>query len=675
MAKFRPSAPVSGVESLSAVVLEMPESVDLVTGEPVFKTPTEISDTADKPIDKPFSSSDSEFQATPEESRKAFKKGRPNNEAERRVYLDPNKPMPVPTPPYRTFKSDSTHPAQRSKGGFTWWNSLPTWAKDHIEVYVYREHPVLLEPPIDEETRKPKWWKYVDKVIGNEPFLDDLDLLQRYGCGSYKLDVNEVTDRKSGDSRTKCQIYVLHVGGGDYKSNPPTDKRVSDVKQVDLTHPANTSYVAYLRGKGLLPDQREQERENEDMATAQMIDKVLDQNANLTAQLTKREPAAATPQQAPADAKLVELLVDGARRSNEMVQDASTKANEIITKARADADAQRSAQTVVSLAAPAAPAVDPLTQALAIMEIINKRGSTSDAEMAQLRMQIQQMQMDQVKTLSAQVDKLLDTKTVQPNSPFGAVKEGLQAMKDFKSTYEDMTGGNEKDSNPVEEAVDAVAPKWMKTWMPIITMGMNLATTFFQSKMAPQTSQYMPVPGYPPQQPYGPPPQYVGPGGGYGPQPMPAPSQAPKPWQTAPAPTTANGGNGGNGLALVPTGDAPGMPNGAGEPPTLPPDVIQLLEVIKIPFFSHLNIDASGAMLADWFFRKLGEDTYKEVAAMGPEAILNALRTYPPIAGPLQAYKPEVVEKFVKEFCDPPPDEDEDYDEDQTLPVNPGGTV
>ena len=233
-----------------------------------------------------YTSETSVLAATPEEHRKARVRGKPpgghNPPLQPTHILPPDKPVRIPTPPVTLFKSDSVSKNHATRVFYTYWNNLPTWAKANITCYVYRDHPVLLDPPIDPETGKPKWWKYIDKISGSEPVQDDMDFLHRYGCGTYLLRFNELITRGGKDRRTLCEVYIMNVGGGDYKSNPPHDQRIDAIEEnLDLNHPSNKAYVGFLRGQGRLPEQIDETRKTEDMATATVVEKVLEQNSTL----------------------------------------------------------------------------------------------------------------------------------------------------------------------------------------------------------------------------------------------------------------------------------------------------------------------------------------------------------------------------------------------------------
>ena len=165
-----------------------------------------------------FSASQSEFTAPMEEHIAETRRGTKGGGQNKRV--DPA--IGVPDPKFRIFKSDATNPNQRFKPFCNYWNSLPQWAKDRSLLYVYREHPVLLYVERDPEGKQKDFeFNYIDKISGAEPLQDEADLLNRYGCGNYKLVFNVIETGKP--NRTLCTVYAVNIGGGDFKSNPPTE--------------------------------------------------------------------------------------------------------------------------------------------------------------------------------------------------------------------------------------------------------------------------------------------------------------------------------------------------------------------------------------------------------------------------------------------------------------------
>jgi len=622
---------------------------------------TEDTEDADSPSSTdtgPHYAKDSPLVATPEEHAKQSREGRVGRP--KSTILDPDKPLPVPTPRFRMFKSDAPGKDQRSQGAWNWWAALPGWAQDHLEVYVYREHPILLEPKKDEEG-KPLYWAYIDKISGNEPLQNDFDLLHRYGCGNYKVLINEVKKKGvSEGSRTLCAVYSSNLGGADYKSNPPSDKRISDVTQVDLDHPGNKAYVSYLRGIGSLPSQIDNIRKEAEMGatelaaaaqstTNKLIDTLISRNATDQKDSNKSD---GTVKEALTGA--LDVMREGSKAAIEQVK----SANEYAQRIRDTADANRPPSN-----APA-PSEDSFEKALKLVAIIQQGSGSAVSEVAELRRHMAAMQTEQVASLNRQVERLIEAqqKAPVPGSPFTTVKDGVEALKTLKETLDEIGGvDNRRGGGIVEDAIDAAGPPWLQKYAPLIGQVVTLATTVFQSRM--QMPMGMPggmPPGYPSQ---GMPPGYQGatnapgfppPGGmtgypnGYPQQPPPAlmPSHMPQP--------------------------GPGFPANTPQPPPtasipLPPQLIHLLNAIQAPLARHIrDPKLTGTHFADWFEGGFGSGTYEEIQGFGAEGIIQALYLHPGTAQALNGLPDERIKSFVAEFVNP---NWEDEEEDEPTPI------
>lgn len=212
----------------------------------------------------------------------------------------------VPGPRFTSFYSDHHNPNQKTRAAWTWWNQLPGPMKDLIDVHVYRDWPVLLDPPEGSDEKK-----YVDKVIGTQPFQNDQDFIDRWGAGDYHcyVNVNPIT----GPRRTLMTCYVK--GSHDFKTYIPTDRRIDNIDNLSLTDPANAAYVAWLKANGKVKDVA---KETENMAAnasataglSEIAVKALDRGDRLMEKLIEKENAPAPPLDPPpsAEEKLNESL-------------------------------------------------------------------------------------------------------------------------------------------------------------------------------------------------------------------------------------------------------------------------------------------------------------------------------------------------------------------------------
>ncbi len=281
----------------------------------------EVTDATLIDPDTPYESSESQLAAEQSlHAKPGPKGGGPRKDGIKSGTLDVD--LPIPTPRYRVFKSDSTNPNQSSKSGWNFANTLPEWAKAKIVYYVYRDWPVLLDPGFDEEEEVyNRQYKYIDKISGNEPVQDDADLLHRYGCGTYRVVAKDSSSKRKVD-KPVFTVWVMNVGGSDYRSNPPTDSRINDVEQVDLNHPANKSYVSFLRGQGKLPEQLDGKVKEHEMATVEAVKEVTTQQGVLVKEIIgmARERGQNSENASKAQA---EVMADTIKTSNEMTREAA----------------------------------------------------------------------------------------------------------------------------------------------------------------------------------------------------------------------------------------------------------------------------------------------------------------------------------------------------------------
>lgn len=581
---------------------------------------------------KPYESTDSPLHTT----KRTYKGGNKRKDEAPIGLSAPPIPIPVPRPKFRIYKTDSAAKDQRPISFLNWWNGLPSWAKDQTVAYVYREHPVLLD--LVDENGKKLDFKYIDKIIGTEPMQDELDFLHRYGCGSYKVMFNEAEPRKGVDkTKTLCEVYVTNVGGGDYRSNPPTDRRISEVEQVDLDNPANTAYISFLRGQGKLPEQQNSRQTEGDMAQVQIIEKLTDKMVQMAENTsTGKNKDAGVLQDAMKGA--MDVMQKGAEAAIKTTQEA----NDYAARVRNEAEANRPTPT---------PSENPMSMALEIVKLIHSERTPnqgSDARFDELQRQFSQLQQSQIDRLTKQVETLLEAKVTGPaasTSPFSAMNEGLESLEKFNGVMDRLR--NSKEDAGEDAVVDAVAdaaPKWMRPFLPILPgLAQGVLAYLQQRGQQPQPAYYQTPDGrilpmmqpqviQPQQQIQAPPMQWNGPGvrsTQFGPQPVPSPASAP---DTDP--------------------------------------IYQLLQSITIPLLNNLQVNGTGTDFADWFVGGYGQAVYEDVVQLGPETLFTAISTFPPInTNPIYGQVPvERVREFVTEFCDPKWDEEGDEPEKVSEP-------
>ncbi len=585
-------------------------------GESGWEDPIAPPEETETQVSEAFESSQSDFTASEEthklSGRKGTKGGRP--------VVPPEELVGIPDPKARIFKSDATNQHQRTKSFYNYWNALPEWAKQNTILYVYRDYPVLTYIPRESTNpeNKDQEFNYIDKISGAEPLQDDADLLSRYGCGNYKMKFNAIVPGKP--NRTLCTVYAVNIGGGDFKSNPPTDRRISDSKNVDLNNPSNASYVAFLRGTGSLPSQRDAIREESEMATVEVLkDQQKTTERLLDAVLADKKDK--TPQDPGFMEKAVsgalKVVEEGSRAAIQITRDA----NEYANKVREKVDNQTAA----------APAQDPLALALQLVELIKGGSGSQDAEVVALRAQIDKMRDDQISMFREELKSLREKPVSHSENPFNNIEAGLTAIKKMREMTEEISGGNDKGSVAEEVADAAGAPKWLVRFSPLIQQGLSIVDGFIRMRSG--QMQQPPMPGQYPQAPGGyPPPGWNGPG------PVQNPSQQFRPPQ-------ANI----NGPQLV----QQRHPLGTLDPSQFTPELTQLLQSIAVPIQVHLGEGDTGTAFAEWFMTGFGDDTHAQVVQFGPEAVVAALYSFPPTLQAIQQFPVEQIQIFIAEFLNP----------------------
>jgi hypothetical protein len=611
-----------------------PELEEISTVSPPAPTSLQ-SKSDDKPKDGPFLADESPLRASEQTHAAALKKGRPRKDDLPQKSVTRDTPIPIPHAPCAVFRSDATNASQRSRVFYNWWNALPGWVKDRTLMYVYRTWPVLVTRK--EEIDGKKEFGYIDKISGNEPIQDDTDLLRKYGCGSYTLLFNE------NPGRTICTIYIDNVGGGRMLDHPPTDRRVDNPEEnLDMGHPANKSYIEYLRGRGKLPEQQIKEKAEAEMATVQAMERMADTNKELMHEVINM----AKDKSAPANDS-VSVMASAATKGQEILQSAVTQAMGMIAaKEQAKDETLDTALKIVDRITNANKGPDPSAMVNPYLE-----------EIRELRRDLEAERKERLASLERRLEEKTAAASVPPVSQFASIKEGITAFKEMKTLVDDVSGkGGGGDDG---EDGGAGGPAWLRTaasFAPHVSSIFGTVRDIFGMYMMAQRGmgavpQQMPQPQSGTPMPMHQTQTQPQPQAHVGPQLVPAPQPQPQPVSQMP-PQNANG--------------APAPPIDATY--GLHPQLAQLLSSITIPFLNGLETSVRnpegdpedelfkrfghGGLFADWFVGGFGEVYYKNVCGFGDEMMVQALYAYPPIAEniPKAGADQMQVRKFVKEF-------------------------
>lgn len=607
--------------------------------------------------DKPFIANESKFVAPKSDHKRQAKKGAMNkgesagddpNSGVSNVLLTKEKPIPVPSPKYTVFRKGATNPAQDSRRAWNYWNELPGWCKDMVVAYAYRDWPKLVEIPKESnETVN------IDKISGNEPIQDDMDLLHRYGAGSYRILIN---DQTPGHNRNICTVYVTDVGIGDMRGHPPTDRRISQIGQLDMDYPGNKSYIEFLRMGGKLPEQQTGKVAEAEMANIALVDKLLERGDKAQESALEIAKSAVTKSQSrtePSDAAIdraIGIVATGAERANKMVSEAyeTIKA----TKSGEGSSVKETLELVTSIIAQFGPKQD--GESSEVRELRAELGKIRDERMKSLEDELKAMRAAPVQAGNA--------------SPSATMKESITAFKEMRDLVEDVVGGGKKSA--VEEiAEEAGIPKWLQL---SLQYGLPVINNVLGLVMAGRGLTPMPSPPSPPI------PGMNGMGGPGNSMGMAPPSGARPMPPTVPNPSQTTGMPG----LPAPTIQQPQPELTQNGVPTygLHPDIADILFEQKTPIVQYLAAgDATGEDYAELFANTYGLPVFNMMAGFGKEALLLAITGFPPIMSRLGALSigSDRLAQFAGEFCDFKPIlEDEEGDEGNgTESGNTNGTT
>jgi hypothetical protein len=531
-------------------------------------------------------------------------KRRPGRPLEENVSSKPRGVPRFPTPPARKFASESPAGKNRPNQALNWLNGLPLAFRNRCDFYVYRDFPVLITPPVDTTTGRPKWYKYIDIVSASDanPIREESDLLNRYGCGRYRLILNETDKAKGEESRNIFMITVTGLGS-DYDRYPPNDQLIGDITKVDLDHPDNRSYVQYLKRSGKLPGDLDKEKQEQEMATATIMEKVMDQNKDLIDTVVRT-------------AKERPVTVAPVSTAGPDVTAVLTMAGEVMKEASLNAIKNSNGMTMKD-----------------VIELMNqlRPEDRGGEEAKELRMMMLQMMQGQIDSQKAVIDKLTAQPVQNPNnatpsSPFAYFDEGLKAMEHMKNVTDKFAGGG---GGAAEEAG---MPKFMSWLQPLLTIGQGLVGSGVQAWALYQRQQQInngvPVSPVPPVNVTGMPGAAASTV-----TPNPAPASTPTAVTGLPAPSAAAG--------PIDT-DAAEMQ-----------EAIELFNAIQFPLLQHLkdpdNSGITGIDFADWLIGGFGVRKYGLLRKRG-DMIVPALQSYDPIKPDIDALPQGRLERFVGEF-------------------------
>lgn len=331
----------------------------------------------------------------------------------------------VPRPHYPLYKSDAPQTNQRPKGFFVYWEGISAKYGSRTIAYVYREWPVLKEETFEGNEEL----KFIEKIPGETPLTDDLDLRARFGVGKYKIHFNEQRSKISDPKGAPlCVVYVDVMG--DMKSYPPVDRHVSDVTRVDLAHPMNRSYVEFLRMRRLLPEQQNEESE---MATQVASETVKELTGIIREQIQdNKERSTQQDSTSSTTGHVMKEITSG-------VMDAA--------KGIVEMTVNSAKRTMGEFDRPPAAPQDPMAMltALAQFQAMQK----PNEEVASLRRELESMRTDRMMSQFSELKSELAALRSNPAAPTGSPDSVLETVKAMRGVIEELgIGGATREEAP-----------------------------------------------------------------------------------------------------------------------------------------------------------------------------------------------------------------------------------
>jgi hypothetical protein len=312
-----------------------------------------------------------------------------------------------------------------------WWASLDNaYADKAIAVYVYR-----IWPEVDMRKYDPKAVVNIEVLPGCCPFTPDnwrLEVMERWGSGNYKLQLNE-------NGVPRHAVYTEKQS--DLENHPP---------KIDydlLIGSADPAFAKWAQMKGLYNGFNEKKDEGkEDMAALDALATMADTVSSMAeraVESAERRAAAPAPVQDTGTTQMAMGLMKTA-------VDTITKASEMGTRNQPDPIAQFA--QIANIIQKATPQPVPDTQTGMLMEFLK-----ANAEAAQRR-------ETQAMTEAAELRKQIIAMVTAPKQPEGGggIKDQLSSFRELKEILAELGGGGGGGE------ASAPAPKGGEGWLDIL---------------------------------------------------------------------------------------------------------------------------------------------------------------------------------------------------------------
>jgi hypothetical protein len=173
-----------------------------------------------------------------------------------------------------------------------WGDLIKLPVSKYARLHVRRWYPVCL-PEETEDSRtglKREGFPGEKSLIADFGPLNEQRILDEFGVGDYTIRLNDTRRPFEQATIIHCEKFATRR---DYANHPPDFK----LSRLDWDDPSNGPYIKWAQSRGILPMEREFEKEQADMATEAVLTQLLQQNKQLTDQVINTKP---TPPPAPA---------------------------------------------------------------------------------------------------------------------------------------------------------------------------------------------------------------------------------------------------------------------------------------------------------------------------------------------------------------------------------------
>lgn len=353
-----------------------------------------------------------------------------------------------------------------------YWASVPERERNEWFIgYVYRDLPVCdpLQPLSVDDLRKIQKDKRLKPPTNiaklTEPFDPDnwLQIVRdKWGAGEYRIRVN---DQHPSVKQTVVECSI--DAGRDWSSYPP----VLSPATVVLSEPKNEPYLRWARLKGIKfpgdPDFEQvetEERDNEDMATVNAVEKLTDALIAQSQQANRPQPIA-VPSDGKETAKIVEVLSEAAKESNKIVLEGIRTAQNAQAKATDPMGFHTAIMEAAKVLAPPPPppAADNTALLLGMFKMMQDNNALV---MAQMEKRVEAAERQAQEARAVQVAPPAPVVSPAVSNPIRDAIDLLKGFASLRDTAGSVLGG--------AEAAAESEPLWLRVVNKVADVAPNL---------------------------------------------------------------------------------------------------------------------------------------------------------------------------------------------------------